>query len=274
MNVDATASRYILGHSSPELARLRRQAAVYAEFTQDVLRQAGLAPGMSVLDIGCGVGDVSLVAARLVGPEGRVRGIDRSTAALDAGRSRVAGEGLTWIRFDQVDIDDVGDGPYDAVIGRFILLHRADPVATLRRLTGLLRPGGIAAFIEMDLSTADVVPPMPLFAEALEWIRQVYVRDGFHTDMGSKLFGAFRAAGLEPELRASVRVEGGPDAYAYDYVAETVRSLMPRIEALGIAPANEIDIDSLADRIRSAALAGSHCFFYPRMVGAYVRRAA
>jgi ubiquinone/menaquinone biosynthesis C-methylase UbiE len=272
MTADARARSYLLGHSDQELERLRKQAAVYAEFTESVLRQAGLRPGMSVLDVGCGIGDVSMAAARLVGPGGSVRGIDRAPEALETAAARARAEGFDHVRFDAVSIDEVEGGPYDAVIGRFILLHMKDPKATLTRLAGLLAPGGVAAFIEMDLSTAAAEPPLPLFTAAVSWIGAVYGRDGFEPDMGSKLYQAFRAAGIEPRLTATVRVEGGPEAYAYDYLAETVRSLMPRITALGIADAPTIGIDDLADRVRDAAVAGSHCIFYPRMVGAFGRR--
>lgn len=272
MSADGRPAQYILGHSDQELERLRRQAQVYAEFTEDVLRRAGLAPGMSVLDVGCGVGDVSMAAARIVGSGGSVRGIDRAEAALATARGRAEAAGMDWVRFDTADIGTLSDGTYDAVIGRFILLHMKDPHETLRRLAARLSPGGVAAFIEMDLSTADVSPPMDLFAEAMSWITGVYDGDGFERDMGRKLYAAFRSADLEPQLIATVRAEGGPDAYAYDYVAETVRSLIPRIEALGLATAADIGVDDLGARLRTASVAGAHCFFYPRMVGAFARR--
>lgn len=272
MNHGTEPSGYLLGHSRPELERLRRQAAVYTAFTEDVLSSAGLRAGMHVLDVGCGVGDVSFAAARLVGPGGSVRGIDRSAAALEVGRARAEADRLQLVRFDLADIDDADDARYDAVIGRFILLHRLDPVATIASLAGRLRPGGVIAFVEMDLSTASVVPPMPLFAETMRWMREVYARDGFHVDMGSALYGSYCAAGLEPQLLGTVRVEGGPDAYAYDYVADTVRSMLPRLKSLGIATADEVGVDTLAARLRSEALAGAHCFFYPRMIGAFARK--
>ena len=58
---------YPLGYSEVEARRLEQQAALYKELTEDVLRRAGLCAGMRVLDVGCGVGDVSLLAAELVG---------------------------------------------------------------------------------------------------------------------------------------------------------------------------------------------------------------
>ncbi len=78
MSDSSHRAEYILGHSDDELARLERQSLFFAEPTADVLQRAGLKPGMQVLDVGCGVGDVTLEAARMIGPEGSVIGIDKS----------------------------------------------------------------------------------------------------------------------------------------------------------------------------------------------------
>lgn len=69
---------YVLGHSSAELQRLIDQSRFFGDLTAQVLRQAGLGRGMRVLDVGCGAGDVSFLAASIVGPTGEVIGIDRS----------------------------------------------------------------------------------------------------------------------------------------------------------------------------------------------------
>jgi ubiquinone/menaquinone biosynthesis C-methylase UbiE len=69
---------YALGHSSAEIQRLKDQAAMLRPITERLLRSAGIDAGMRVLDLGCGAGDVSMLAAELVGPAGIVVGIDRS----------------------------------------------------------------------------------------------------------------------------------------------------------------------------------------------------
>lgn len=269
MTAELRKTDYILGHSARELDRLRRQAAVHAAFTREILAAAGLAAGQSVLDVGCGAGDVSFAAAHLVGPAGRVTGIDRSAEAVETAQARAAEAGLGHLRFEQAELGDGGPAVFDAVVGRFVLLHQTDPAACLRQLRRRLRPGGVIAFIEMDLSTAEVRPPMALFDRAMGWIRGVYDRGGFHADMGSRLYATFRAAGLVPHLVGSVRVEAGVDAYAPDYIAETVRSLIPLLTSFGLASEDEIEVETLADRIRAEVSQGDHCFFYPRMVGAF-----
>ena len=135
---DEAASAYVLGHSQRELDRLQRQAALFADLTRDILLRAGLSYGMRVLDIGCGVGDVSIVAADLVGPEGSVLGTDPATEALSLARARLDALGKPWVRFAPGTIESVEDGAdFDAVIGRFILIHLADPAGALRGLIAI-----------------------------------------------------------------------------------------------------------------------------------------
>ncbi len=72
----ASGSTYVFGHEEVEVQRLLLQGRLYNGYTEHALRIAGLRPGMRVLDIGCGPGDVSFIAARLVGPSGTVLGVD------------------------------------------------------------------------------------------------------------------------------------------------------------------------------------------------------
>src|SRR6478672_10339021 len=124
---------YVLGHSAGELARLEKQAEIFAEATEDVLRRAGISKGMRVLDIGCGVGDVSMIAARLVGPTGSVLGIDRAGEALDSAKRRAAGGGYDWLRFAVADLHTFTTSErFDAVMGRFILMYLTDAAASIR----------------------------------------------------------------------------------------------------------------------------------------------
>ena len=77
---------YIMGSNPSELRRLGLQARLLRPITERLLRQAGLAEGMRVLDLGCGAGDVSVLAAEIVGRSGSVIGLDRDMAVLTAAR--------------------------------------------------------------------------------------------------------------------------------------------------------------------------------------------
>jgi cyclopropane fatty-acyl-phospholipid synthase-like methyltransferase len=67
-----TDPTYALGRSDDEHARLTEQARFLRPLTERFLKKAGIAPGMTVLDVGSGVGDVAFLLAELVGPEGKV----------------------------------------------------------------------------------------------------------------------------------------------------------------------------------------------------------
>src|SRR2546429_876793 len=139
---------YVLGESEAEFRRLEMQSAFIRDLTEDVLKRAGLRPGMRVLDIGCGVGDVALLAGELVGPTGSVLGVDRSAASIKTAERRVAqARQHARIRLAVADLDSfVPDETFDAVVGRLVLMYLPDPAATLRRLAGHLPPGGILVF--------------------------------------------------------------------------------------------------------------------------------
>jgi ubiquinone/menaquinone biosynthesis C-methylase UbiE len=270
MDQSTTPKPYLLGHSEKELIRLERQGQIFGAETRDVLRRAGISPGMRVLDIGCGVGDVSMIAAEIVGPTGKVLGIDNAEKALIPAQARAARAGYHWLTFAGADIYAFEpDEPFDAVIGRFILMHVPDAVAALKSMARLIRPRGIVAFIEMDIDQAGAVPEIPLFRQCINWITATYRKVGIEPNMGSMLYTTFRAAGLEPRLNGTCRIESGPDSIAYTFAAETLRSLLPSTERFGIATADEIDLDTLVERLHEAATTGDHCIFMPRLIGAW-----
>jgi SAM-dependent methyltransferase len=267
---NAPGSRsYALGYSDDEFRRLERQAAFFRDLTEDVLRRAGLAPGMHVLDVGCGVGDVSMLAATLVGPTGSVLGIDRSVESLDIARRRAAAAGQASVRFEAVELDlFTTDKTFDAVIGRLVLMYQPDPAATLRRLRRHLRGGGIIAFQEIAMPLARSVPDEP----HQDWILTAFARAGCELDMGGKLFATFVAAGLPmPQMIAAARVEGGPHSPVCDYLASVLRSLLPVLEHAGIATGRDVEIDDIVERLRNEAVAQDACIMPPPLVGAWVQ---
>lgn len=197
-------SAYLLGHSPTELDRLVLQARLYDPITTQALRLAGLSSGMRVLDVGCGAGDVTFAAAAIVGPTGAVTGIDAAPAALELAHARAARraaepgrerEGV--ISFREATLPDVTlDEPVDAVIGRLILGHLPDPVTALRRLSRLVRPGGLIAFQDFDNHPLRVVPATPLADAVLQTIAEALTVDGTDLGAGARLYSLFQEAGL------------------------------------------------------------------------------
>src|SRR5262244_843852 len=136
-------SPYALGSTDPEHERLIRQAARLAPLTERLFREAGIGPGQRVLDLGSGVGDVAMLTGRLVGPAGEVLGVERDPRSIARARTRADEAGLRNVRFTQSDVNQISsDQLFDAAVGRLILEFVPDPVAALRSVSRLVRPGG------------------------------------------------------------------------------------------------------------------------------------
>jgi hypothetical protein len=165
---------------------------------------------------------------------------------------------------------------FDAIVGRLILLYFADPSATLRQLSSFLQPGGVIVFQEMDMSTFASVSSSTLAQRVGNWIRDAFAVTGVKTEMGPRLPDIFINAGFpRPQMIAGQRVVSGFESLPYVVMAATVRSLIPVMERAKIATAAEVDIDTLADRLREEAIKKEEPVAYsPRLVGAWARKAS
>src|SRR5262245_63682639 len=123
-------------------------------------------------------------------------------------------------------------------------MHVADPVELPRQAQVLLRPGGIVAFQEGDLRTAvRTYPPAPFHEAAMRWTTPPPGAPGPDVDMGLKLFDTFVQAGLPaPRLRFDAPIGGGPRWPGYEYVSNTLRSLLPFLEQVGAVSPGDVDI--------------------------------
>src|SRR5258708_39065218 len=158
-------SEYVLGHSQREIQRLIYQAAMRRPVTERRLRNVKTGPGMRVLDLGCGAGDVSMLAAQFVGPTGLVVGIDFNREVLTLTAERAHAAGLRRIRFEQAAVESFSSQEtFDLVIGRYILVHQSGPVGFLRAAARLVSKGGSIAFHEIRLlQRFDSLPAVPLW---------------------------------------------------------------------------------------------------------------
>ncbi len=271
-----TPSRtYIMGHTDHERRRLSLQAQFLNPLTQDFFRRAGISQGMRVLDLGCGVGDVSLIAARMVGPGGSVTGLDIDPAALDIARGRAAEEGLHQVTFEAANIAEYApETPFDAVTARLILVHTPDPAAIVRRAVSFLRPGGVIALQDCDFTRRTPAdPPRPLWDRLVQLITSLLTRATPHANVGTHLHKYLVEAGTSmPECRGECAMDGDPESAMYDWIAETIRSLLPGMEAMGLVTKGEIDSDGLADLLRAEAASIGGIPVAPMLIAAFARR--
>jgi ubiquinone/menaquinone biosynthesis C-methylase UbiE len=262
---------YVFGHSQPEIERLRRQAEMLRPITQRLLISAGLEKGMRVLDIGCGPGDVTMLAADLVGPTGRVVGIDRDEAVIGAARQRISELGFSNVEFAQHDVETY-DGPagFDVAVCRYVLIHQTDPVRFLQVTRGLVRSGGVIALHEMDTTRGVRSSPcVPLLHQMEALALAAFKQAGTAGDAGGRLVQLCADAGLPaPRLFAETIVESGEEAMLLPWVTDTLRQVLPRLIATGVATEDDIEIDTLTERLQRAAVElRSQLELVPQMCG-------
>ena len=266
---------YTMGRSKEETERLIQRSRLYEDITGRLLRDAGLFTGMKVLDIGSGAGDVAFAAAELVGSEGEVVGVDMNPDILETARTRAQAAGLANVQFVAEDVQTLDlPNDFDALIGRLVLLYLPDPVATLKQLATHLRPGGIVAFQDVEFSVYSSIahPETPIMNQLAEWGVEVFRRSGANVGMGLDLYSTFVDAGLpEPTLQYSAPV-GGPETWGgYQFIAAAFQSLLPLLERFEIATAEEVDLDTLAQRLRAEVVASKRPLMLPPHITAWAQ---
>jgi ubiquinone/menaquinone biosynthesis C-methylase UbiE len=259
-----------LGHADTEIQRLLLQGRLYNDHTEHALRLAGVQPGMRVLDVGCGPGDVSFVAARLVGSTGTVLGVDASSDVVELARARAAERGLSTVKFEQTTIANIAVDEVDAVIGRLILMHLPDPISTLRQFAGLVRPGGLIAFCEFDIGAARSIPESPLSRALVDAIARVFQGAGLDPAFGAALHTLFRRAGLGvPQLTIAAPVGTANDTEVWANAVEVWRLVFPLAEQLGLVTDELADIDTLLPRTLEQAAVADAILMLPPMITAW-----
>jgi SAM-dependent methyltransferase len=273
---DASADNYLLGHTPGAIQRLLRLGQIYRPFTRRVFVEAGITTGMNVLDVGCGPGEVSLIVADLVGETGSVLGIDGSENMLQVARTRMHAAGFAHVTFMTADLRTLAlDQQFDALVGRFILMHLPEPEAVLRQLVQCVRPGGIVVFQEYDLSShADAFyPPSALWEQSWRLSTLAFQRAGGNLHAGMQLPSMFRAAGLPaPQMSYEASIGAGRDWPGFEMRAADVRTFLPLIAKFGLATEEEIGIDTLAERLREETMGRGGAARLPILVSAWVRR--
>ena len=266
-------AEYTMGRSEEETRRLIEQSQLYDDVTRRFFLRSGIAKGMKVLDVGSGAGDVALTLAEFVGPEGTVIGVDVNPDILETARARAEEAGFDNVEFIAGDARTLElPNDFDAVVGRLVLLYMADPTEALKKLATYLQPGGIVAFQDIDFTIYPELahPETPVLNNLIKWGISAFERSGAHIGMGLDLYRTFIDAGLpEPALHFEAPM-GGPEGWpGFEYLANSFRSLVPLIEAYDIATAEEVDIDTLADRIQAEVATSKRPLLLPPHITAY-----
>jgi ubiquinone/menaquinone biosynthesis C-methylase UbiE len=264
---------YVLGHTAQEQLRLIRQARILAPATEHFLRDAGIVSGMRVLDIGCGMGDVTMLLAQLVGSAGRVVSIDQDQASIETARTRVGALGFDNATFHCADIQSYWDDePFDAIVGRLVLEFQPDPAATIGRLCGLLRPGGTLALQEPSWRIwLAYSAHLPLRTAVTTLIRDTFRAAGVNTEMELPIYQGFVAADLtSPQLRLELPI--GISREFRGLLHDLLLSVWTRAQALQLPLESLGDPATLASRLDEELDANRSFAAFVGLVGAFARK--
>jgi SAM-dependent methyltransferase len=263
--------QYVLGSAAEELARLDRQAIAIENPTRLLLQAAGIRPGMRVLDLGTGLGHVARLAGEFVGPTGAVVGIDQSEEVLTIARERTRAAGASHVTFMRADAAVWSAAePFDAVIGRLLLFHVADPAAVVRRQFTHLRPGGLFVAVDFDIGASRTEPAVPLVDAAIRWVHDGFRAAGAWPRIGARLGTILAEAGLTRTATFGVQPYVSPgDPAGPLLLAGVVRSMAPAIVRHGIATDDQLGLATLEKRLREALQEADAVVLLPTVVGAW-----
>src|SRR5207302_1506002 len=189
----SSSDTYLHGHHDSVLRSHRwRTAENSAGYLLPRLR-----PDARVLDVGCGPGTITADLAGLV-PDGEVTGIDAAEGVLAQARQEAERRGRDNVRFETGDVYRLAypDGAFDVVHAHQVMQHLSDPVAALREMRRVCRPGGVVAARDADYAAMTWAPEEPALDRWLALYRRVAAQNGGQPDAGRHLLGWARRAGF------------------------------------------------------------------------------
>lgn len=262
---------YVIARTEGEYERLKIQAKVWEPLTERVLKAAGLGPGMATLDAGCGPGEVMRLMGRMVGPEGQVTGVDIDPDVGAYGVSRLReeeGRDFTFHAGNLLDGGPVPGAPFDLVYCRFLLIHMDDPVAMVRKLASLLKPGGTLIAMDYVMETMLCAPSHPVLDRGMEVVNGTLEAAGRSLRAGVQLGEWFTAAGLPMPVGTDMqgRFEVGSE---HTMLAMAVSGFAPMGVQLGVL--TEQERETLPGQIRAVMAEGQNCLHWPTVTAAWTK---
>lgn len=248
------ANRYTHGHHESVLRSHRwRTAENSAAYLLD-----SLAPGLDLLDVGCGPGNITTDLANRVKP-GRTIGIDAAETVVDTARAAAEEEDVTGVEFEVADVYDLpfADASFDVVHAHQVLQHLADPVAALREMRRVCRPGGVVAARDSDYDAMTWYPESAGISRWLDMYRAVARANRGEPDAGRWLLHWAHEAGFsDVTASASTWCYATPEDREWwgGLWADRVTESGLGDQAIEQGLASRSDLDEMADAWRAWAL--------------------
>ena len=241
---------YPIKTSAAEVARLRMQADLFRADADTMLRRIGSGAGLRCLDLCCGVGGITDVLSRWVGPTGTVLGADLDAAKLAVAKDWALANGLQNVAFERADAFATGfsAASFDLVHCRFALSVIPNGTGILDHMITLARPGGIVFVQESNAGTMECSPPHPAWNRLLATMVETFAKNGADVLLGPKLYAMFLAKGLiEVRVQPCLQALHAGDPMSM-HLPATVEGMREAILSLGTLAAAELD--DLLERLR------------------------
>lgn len=231
-----TEHDYILGTHDAEIARLRLQHAVWRAQVLDCWHRAGIGPGQTVVDIGCGPGFASVDLAETVGSRGRVIGIERSPRFIAQAEALCAARGLDNVSFRQRDVMtdalDVADA--DAVWCRWLAIFLPDPGLLVRKMADAVRPGGRLVFHEyVHYETYQSAPSSTRLVEFVQQVMASWRESGGEPNVARELPRHLGDAGCRILSSRPISFSASPSDPLWRWPASFIEVNLQRLCELG-----------------------------------------
>ncbi len=231
---------YVLGTGEDELYRLGLQHRLWAGEAFEIWREAGFPPGGSILDVGCGPGFATFDLASVVGPGGRVVGVDESERFVNWLRAEAPRRGLPGVEAHGGDVQRLGDvrgvapGSFDGAWARWVLCFTPDPEAVVAGVAGALRKG--ASFAVQDYfnyRSLSLAPRSKRMEKVLEAIVASWRGHKGDDDIGGRLPGMMRRAGLRVKVLRSIQRSVRPTDLLWSWPTSYFRTFLPKLVETG-----------------------------------------
>jgi ubiquinone/menaquinone biosynthesis C-methylase UbiE len=264
-------SRYVITGGKAGKDRLKLLSQVLLPTTSQLFKTAGIGEGMKCLDMGCGGGFVTLLLADLVGPGGKVIGADADAAILALAREDADAGRRGNVEFRQADaLVCQGEEEYDLVYARCLLTHLSEPEKCLGEMIKACKPNGVVVIEDIDFTGSFCHPYSSAYQRYTELYQEVVRRRGGDANVGPKLPGMLRRAGvteIQVGLAQPAHIEGEGKFMASITMARIADAVLS--EQL----ATEDEVGQVIAELNDAAADPEFVIGFPRIFQVWGKRA-